>query len=83
MKTIPAVFRRRLALRAHYQQARHDWLATNAARYVRELLEDVYLLQGFRDATRLDIKLLKRQVRDMADMPGLRPGVKPTAGERA
>ena len=66
--TTPAVFRRRLALRAHAQQTRHDWLVVDAGGHLRALRGDVAELQGFRTATRANVEMLRQQILDMVTM---------------
>lgn len=64
----PAVFRRRLALRARAQQTRHDWLVIDAHGHLRGLRADVAELQGFRTATRTNVEMLRQQILSMVTM---------------
>ena len=68
MKTIPAVFRRRLALQAHYQKTRYDWLVVDTVSDLRKLRSDVAELQGFRTATRGNVEVLGQHLVDMLSM---------------
>ena len=68
MPTTPAVFRRRLALRAHGQQTRHDWLVIDACGNLGKLRDDVALLQSFRSATQANVEMLCQQLGAMLTM---------------
>lgn len=68
MKTTPAVFRRRLVLRAHYQRTRHDWLVVDAHGHLRTLRDDVADLQTYRTATRANVAMLRQQILDLVAM---------------